>query len=153
MGMQESLKKGTEGECIAWHFFNTKGYVRSVWDVRLDKGFQSEDVDFLVEKTDRQIVKVEVKTDSMADRTKNIAYEVISNKHYNTIGCFEKTKSDWMFYYMPNIHKALIIDVAGLRSEAHSGKYEQQPMGDNALGYLIPIKTLLEQSIAKIYGV
>lgn len=145
--MEKELHEGAKGECIVWNLYSNLKGIRSVVDVRLDKRYQQEDVDFLIETYDRQFYKVEVKTDSKADRTGNLAYEFESSKTYHTPGCFEKTKADYIAYYVPNIDTVFQINVGLLRDYVHGSKLKLREMGDNAIGYLIPLDELRVRKI------
>ena len=146
------LKTGEIGESVVLKFLQKESNVEDVIDVRDNKLFQKYDVDFLV-YTDRSIiVPIEVKSDTMAHRTGNIAYEVLSNKHYNTKGCFEKTRARYIYYYLTKTKQLYQIDVIKLRSHVENNYKNNKkliPMGDNALGYLIKINELLKCNIMK----
>lgn len=146
------LKTGEIGESAVLKFLQNESNVEDVIDVRNDKVFQKYDIDFLV-YTDRSIiVPIEVKSDTMAHRTGNIAYEVLSNKHYNTKGCFEKTRARYIYYYLTKTKQLYQIDVKKLRNHVknyYANKRKLIPMGDNALGYLIKINELLENNVMK----
>lgn len=145
--MEKELRIGASGELIVWdklmHFSN----VKSVIDVRDDKQFREFDVDFLVEDTSRQFHWFEIKTDLFAHETGNIAYEFYSSKYYKTQGCFEKTKATDIAYFVPGFKKIFLINVGLLRDYVHAINLPLKPMGDNALGYLIPIEELEKREI------
>lgn len=147
-------KSGEVGEQVVWNLFIKMKTVRNVIDVRDDEYFRKVDVDFLIETSGRQFVWLEVKTDSMAARTGNMAYEVLSNKNFNTLGCLEKTAAGWIAYYVPDANKVYLMDAKKLRSHAHSGRYSEVSMGDQATGFLIPLRALYEAHvILKTYEV
>ena len=81
--------------------------------------------------------------------SKNIVFEVISNKKYNTEGCFNKCKADIMFYYFSEVDELYYINVQLLKNYVEENKKDLKliPMGDNALGYLIRYEILLEKEI------
>lgn len=135
----ESLKEGESGEHVVWNILNKNPNVRSVVDVRQDKDFQEQDIDFLVENYKRQFTPVEVKTDFKAQDTGNIIYEVSTSGH---LGCFEKTKAKYIYYYIPASKQVHMINVVALRTFIHRIRPEEKNMGDNATGFLIPIKDL-----------
>ena len=82
---QQDLRTGSIGEDVIFNFLKSNTNTKSVIDVRHDTLFQELDVDFIQETHDNQIRKIEVKTDTMAHNTGNLAYEHTSNKYYNTI--------------------------------------------------------------------
>ena len=142
----ESLKEGAMGEHVVWNLFNKHPGVRSVVDVREDKGFQEKDIDFLIEDTHRQFTPVEVKTDLKAHETGNIVYELSTSTH---MGCFEKTQAKYIMYYVPHDKTVYRIDVKALRTYINEKRPEEKDMGDNATGFLIPIKDLQTHGVIK----
>lgn len=152
--MEQQLREGTVGEYIVWNLFSKMKATRAVVDVRDDERFRKFDVDFLIENYNRQFIWLEVKTDSMAHRTGNFAYELKSSKTYNTLGCFEKTKADYIAYYVPGYQKVFLINVGLLRDYVHGSHLNPVNMGDDAIGYLIPISELESRKIIeRTYGV
>ena len=146
---QKDLNTGSIGEDIIFDFLQTRKMTKYVLDVRNDKFFQDIDIDFIQETINNNIIKIEVKTDTMAHRTGNLAYEHTSNKYYNTIGCFEKTKSDYIFYYLTETNELYILSTIKLRNYVNSNKdnLREVRMGDNALGYLIKLNELIKYNI------
>lgn len=142
----ESLKEGESGEHVVWNLLQKQKNVRSVIDVRLDRGFQSKDIDFLVEDDQRQFFTVEVKTDFKAHETGNLVYELSTS---GNIGCFEKTEAKFIFYYIPANKTVHMIDVIALRTYIHKVRPEERKMGDNATGFLIPIQDLTKAKVIK----
>ena len=145
------LKVGEHGETVVLEYLKQMEFVESVEDVRSIKLFQEHDIDFLVYTKQAVIFPVEVKTDTMAHRTGNIAYEVYSNKHYETKGCFEKTKAKYIYYYLVATKHLYQIDVQALRRHIQSFYKGKRliPMGDFAEGYLVRISELEAHNIAK----
>lgn len=140
----KDLKAGGGGEHAVWNMFVKMRTVRNVVDVRDDKTFQEKDIDFLVENLDRQFTSVEVKTDFKAHETGNIVYEVTTSGH---MGCFEKTEAKYIAYYIPKSEEVHLIDVKKLRSYIHSIQPEPKNMGDNAMGFLLPIEDLKKNKV------
>lgn len=135
----EDIKTAKNGEDITHLYLLDSKQTKAVMDVRDDKYFQSLDIDFLQQDIDNNINKIEVKTDTMAHRTGNFAYEHTSNKKYKTIGCFEKTQSDYIFYYVQGTKDMYVLDTKKLQNYVHTNAkiLKEVCMGDNALGYLI----------------
>lgn len=142
----ESLKEGESGEHVVWNLLQKSEKVRSVVDVRQDKKFQAQDIDFLIENINRQFTPIEVKTDFKAHETGNIAYELSTSGH---LGCFEKTKATYIFYYIPASRVVHMIDVVAMRTYLHKVRPEERRMGDNATGFLIPIADLKRARVIK----
>ena len=139
MGFEKSLRQGCLGELLVREHLESQNWGRSIVDLRKDRQSQENDVDFLIENLTRQFVKLEVKTDFVGHKTGNIAYELTTS---GNIGCFEKTKADWIAYLLAESRDLFILDVNKLKQFAKSGKYQIVNMGDYAKGYLIPIKDL-----------
>ena len=140
----ESLKEGEIGEHVVWNLLQKQSNIRSVVDVRQDKGFQEQDIDFLVENTKRQFFTVEVKTDFKAHETGNLVYELSSS---GNIGCFERTQAKYIMYYIPASNVVHMIDVQELRTYIHKVRPEERLMGDNATGFLIPLLDLKREKV------
>lgn len=146
---QQDLKTGNIGEDVVYKFLLNDSNTSNLIDVRDDKVFQKLDVDFIQELKTGGCRMIEVKTDTQAHYTKNLAYEHTSNKYYNTIGCFEKTKADYIFYYLTETKEVYIIDTLRLRQHVrvHRNRFREVNMGDNALGYLIKLEELINNNI------
>jgi hypothetical protein len=147
MSFEQSLATGGYGEHAVWNILTNQPKVRVVVDVRKDKRFQEKDIDFLVENTDQQFTSIEVKTDFKAHETGNIVYEATTSGH---IGCFEKTQADYIAYFVPKSKKIYMIHVKALRTYLHQIKPEPVKMGDNATGFLIPLKDLEDNKVIKM---
>lgn len=146
---QQDLRTGSIGEESVLQFLKVSKSTKNIMDVRYDKFFQELDVDFIQETHNNEFRKIEVKTDTMAHITGNLAYEHTSNKYYNTIGCFEKTKADYIFYYLTENKNLYILHTETLRSYIHTNKnrFREVNMGDNALGYLVKLEELVNNKI------
>ncbi len=143
------LEVGKIGEEKSLTFLKNNDKVYEVKDVRDDKFWQTHDVDFIVTMNLGDIIKIEVKTDTLAHLTGNIAYEHTSNKYSRSIGCFRKTKADVIFYYLSKIDKLYQIDTYSLREYVDNHNFNDINMGDMALGYLIKIDLLEKNEIMK----
>lgn len=144
MNFKESLKDGAMGEHVVWNLFMKMDNVRNVIDVRDDKFFQEADVDFLVEKTNRQFTWIEVKTDFKAHETGNIVYELSSS---GNMGCLEKSKAKYVVFYLPHSETAYLVDLKALRAYIYSEHPKIVKGGDNAECILIKINDLLNRKI------
>ena len=140
----ESIRYGEYGEHTIWNLLNKMEHTRSVVDVRKDKNFQEQDIDFLVEDFDRQFTPVEVKTDYKAQVTGNLAYELSTS---GNIGCFEKTQARYIIYYLPRIETAYFVEVSKLREFVKATKPKEINMGDYSKGYLLSIKDLTDSKV------
>lgn len=147
---KNDLERGKVGEEIVKSFLGDLDWVTDLNDVRDDKEYQKQDIDFVVKTS----YSIEVKTDSLAHITGNLAYEYISNKNYNSVGCFEKTKSDYIYYYLTESKELYIIDTIMLQQyvSENKNKLKLVPMGDYALGYLIKFDTLVKEQISEKFN-
>ena len=143
---EESKNNGEYGEHTVWNLLMKTDDVRSVVDVRNDKHFQECDIDFLVENNKRQFTAVEVKTDFKAHETGNLVYELSTS---GNVGCFEKTKAKFIFYYIPRLRVVYVLSVSLLRKYVNERDLEAVKMGDYATGYLIPITDLEKTGVIK----
>lgn len=148
---ERDMNTGAIGEEIVFNLLKSDSRVKEVIDVREDKIFQRIDVDFVQFFKNEKPLLIEVKTDEKAHETGNIIYESISNATYNTIGCFEKTTSQIIYYYIVHTKEMLIIRTSKLRDymseDKNKKKYKYVHMGDNARGYLIPIQHILNNNL------
>lgn len=146
---QQDLRTGSIGEESVLQFLKVSKSTKNIMDVRYDKFFQELDVDFIQETHNNEFRKIEVKTDTKAHNTGNLAYEHTSNKHYNTIGCFEKTKADYIFYYLTENKNLYIFHTETLRGyiNINKNRFREVNMGDNALGYLVKLEELINNNI------
>ena len=142
----ESLKHGESGEHAVWNLLNKQKSVRSVVDVREDKNYQEQDIDFLVENFNRQFTPVEVKTDFKAHETGNIVYELSTS---GNIGCFEKTKAKYIMYYIPGEKTVYMIDVVEMRTYLQKRRPEEKEMGDKSTGFLLSVDELKRNKVIK----
>jgi len=149
MGFITDNNVGRKGESIIYDYLWKHKSTLKIVDVSKDKWFQQFDIDFIQVTTDFGINKIEVKTDRMADKTGNMVYEVYSDRRNYAKGCFEKTESDYIFYYLINTNILYIFDTQKLREWVleHQHNLKLVDMGDYALGYIIPLNDLKEISI------
>lgn len=145
----KDLKTGEVGEKITMEYLSSIENFDCILDVRDNKLFQKIDVDFLVLTKDNIMLPVEVKSDTMAHRTNNIVYETVSNRKTGSIGCFEKTRAKYMYYYLTVPQELYVIDVIKLQEYAHENCTKKVRMGDCAEGYLIKMNALLDLEIMK----
>lgn len=143
------LKVGNIGEEVVYKILENQQNSLEIVDVRDCQYFRDIDVDFIQVVSDGEPRKIEVKTDSLAHRTGNLAYEYFSNYRIGSIGCFEKTKSDYIFYYLKQTKRLYVIDTKLLQGYVSENKERLNliPMGDNARGYLIKLQKLAEENI------
>lgn len=145
----EDVKRGGLGESVVWNYLSSLDNVKEIIDVRKDRRyFNEEDVDFLIKAIDNNIYKVEVKTDFKAHETNNLFYEYESMIDK---GCFDRTKSDVVYYFIPNNQTLLQIDVNKIKNyiDKNINTLKKVVGGDSAKGYLINIDTLENANVLK----
>ena len=136
---------GEQGEKIFETLLKSSEKTASVIPVSKDPYFQSKDIDYLQVRTDGSIVKYEVKTDTMAHRTGNLAYETITGGHE---GCMVKTEADYVAYLLIETNEIYLFPVDKMREYvATRTDLKLISMGDCAKGYLLSIEDLLQAQI------
>ena len=148
MGFHKDNIVGQNGEYIIYNYLSNHSSTINLIDVSKNKWFQQFDIDF-IQITKDEINKIEVKTDRIADKTGNMVYEIYSDKRFYTLGCFEKTEADYIFYYLINTNILYIFDTQELREWVleHQHNLKLVEMGDFALGYIIKLNDLKDISI------
>lgn len=116
-------KKGEER--IARHLRKYKSVV-DVRDISNTRRGIDDDIDFEIVYADGHVSTAEIKTDTMAHRTGNLAYEKFSHRNP---GCFARTKAD--------------------QDKAKSLRVTWRKMGEGASGYLVPIKSVLKTDVVE----
>lgn len=148
MGFHTDNEIGNKGENAIFNFLSTYPSTIAIIDVTKDAWFQQFDIDFLWQDTEYNIFKIEVKTDTLADKTGNMVYEIWSDKRTHSKGCFEKTEADYIFYYLINSRILYVFNTKELREwvSEHIDDLKQADMGDNAFGYVIRLSDLKDIS-------
>lgn len=146
MSFSEDLEFGKQGEAIARTILESSTKVKAIIDCSDDKFFQNQDIDYLVERTDGRVLKCEVKTDRMAHRTGNIAWEKTTCGH---VGCLEKTSADIVFYYLQENEKMYIFIPSAIKKYIKRTQPNEIKMGDGATGYLLKIRDLLSERLIR----
>ena len=96
--LHSSLEVGALGETVVLEYLLTQKYITGYIDVRKNNEYQKVDIDYLLEFSDGTYHGAEIKTDTYSG-TGNIFYEEWSAVEQLTLGCFEKTKAKWLFYF------------------------------------------------------
>ena len=148
MGFHSDNEIGNKGENAIFNFLSTYPSTTAIIDVTKDEWFQQFDIDFIWQDTEYNIFKIEVKTDTLADKTGNMVYEIWSDKRTHSKGCFEKTEADYIFYYLINSRTLYVFNTKELREWVleHIDDLKQTDMGDNAFGYVIKLNDLKDIS-------
>lgn len=156
--MTDQLKVGLIGEAVAMHYLDYycethKDRIAGFTDVRYDKKYQEDDIDFVVYRRDGTSFTVEAKADTY--KTGNIFLETAVNsyavgendkllrfgEHQTTIakhsdGWLYK-KADYIFYYLTEPKILYVFERAAamhyldfaLRSDTVFAKEERRPFG------------------------
>lgn len=127
------------GEFVVWDSLMDMKGTKNVHDVRHDKRFQEWDVDFLVEDINRQFTWVEVKTDWKTFTTGNVIFETES---HGKVGCLERTKADYVAYFVPQSGNIYMCDMEALRRCVKKFDYPVRAMGDDTHGMIVPLGDL-----------
>lgn len=109
----KSLNVGELGEDIVEKYLNSLDNVKKISCVKDIKKYQEDDIDFIVHLSNGKKTSIEVKADSY--KSGNLYYETKSCVEYNTLGCLEKTKADYLFYYFINLNVLYIFKTKQFR--------------------------------------
>lgn len=110
----KSLTVGNEGETKIKNFILSLDHVESIESVQNIKKYQEEDIDFIVTFKNKSKFTIEVKTDTY--KSGNLYYETKSCVERNTLGCLEKTKADYIFYYFSKYDRLYILKTNPFRN-------------------------------------
>lgn len=111
---RKSLDVGNEGESKIKSFILSLDHVESIESVQNIKQYQEDDIDFIVTFKNKQKCTIEVKTDTY--KSGNLYYETKSCVERNTLGCLEKTKADYIFYYFSKYDRLYILKTNPFRN-------------------------------------
>lgn len=110
----DSIVIGEQGESIIEKYLKSLPHIKSIQCVRNVFKYRQADIDFLVKLKNDKKVSIEVKTDTY--KTGNMYYETKSCIEENTLGCFEKTEADFIFYYFIELDRLYIFKTKELRN-------------------------------------
>lgn len=124
---KKSLNVGEIGEDIVEKYLGSLSNVKRIQSVKNDKKYQQDDIDFIVYFDKGKKASIEVKCDSY--KSGNLYYETKSCVEFNTLGCLEKTKADYIFYYFLNLNVLYIFKTNKFREWVRSEikKYNLSP--------------------------
>ena len=151
---KDSLVIGDQGEAIVYKYLKSLPSVEHLIDVSNNKMYQEVDVDFLAKMKDSTELKIEVKTDTYSSG--NIYYETVSAEEVGSVGGFQKTTCDFMFYYFINMNTLYILKMDEYRKWFNSMEeefiekgYQKKPVNRRwngstytSVGYAFPIHLL-----------
>lgn len=138
------INRGKRGEIDVMHKLSEYRNVTSVLDVSDNDYYREREIDAIIYLNNRPPLSIEIKTDYY-EKTGNIVFEVLSSKKKQSAGGFTKTQSDFIIYYFPNINTMYAINTKAFQDYIRSNRNTLRycPMGDDAEGFLIPIRTLI----------
>ena len=131
-----------------------------VWDVQDEERYQAKDIDLLVTAEGSRdnlddAIAIEVKTDFYTSG--NFYFETVSNVGKDTLGCFLKTDSEFIFYYFIKLDKLYILRTGTVQEWflANKSNYEEKHSTStdglySSKGYAIPILHVPKTCIQKI---
>lgn len=125
-------------------------------DISDSKRGIEDDIDLEVLYADGHKSTIEIKTDTMAHKTGNIAYEEFSHKNP---GCFARTKADHIIYYLYHTGEAYVLNPDNFRvfideikhdtEKAKALRVKASRMGEGASGYLVPIRSIINTNVVE----
>ena len=89
----------------------------NVWDATPEQQ-RNDDIDLIWERDvagENVTRSVEVKVDSQIVRTRNFAFETISNELYQTPGCFLRSQAHWFIYACAETLSAWVMPMSVVR--------------------------------------
>lgn len=106
------MEKAKRGERLVENYLNEKGW--TVTDVSDNKEYQVIGVDFLTEK-DGESRQIEVKLDTVINRTGNFFIEIVGYQEQGKPGWFETSEADYIFYIDAATDIAYVFKVEDMR--------------------------------------
>lgn len=137
----DSYIKGQAGEEVIKNWLEKRKNISKVIDVRQNFIYQKKDIDFIVEKQDKQYF-IELKTDYRAHETQNLFFEIISNNIKNTKGCIYTSQADYLLYLIPKMNVLYVIKLKQLifwLKEQNFNKRQANNKFYYSEGYIVPI--------------
>lgn len=151
---QKDLEFGKKGEGLMRKRILGFKNIVDVRDISNSRKGIDDDIDFELLYADGHTSTVEIKTDLMAHKTGNFAYEEYSHKNP---GCFARTKADHILYFIyqtgevyvlnPVKFRAFIAEMKQDKKKAASLRVRATGMGEGAFGYLVPIAVLKKTDV------
>lgn len=142
----DDLETGRVGEEKAKQILNKSAQTKILMDVSDDPYFQQLDIDLLQLRPNGTVLKYEVKTDTQAHRTGNLAYEILTSTNE---GCLAKTHANYILYYLTGSDEMYGFWTQTMREyiDFEKSKLKMTLMGDCAVGYLLKIEELVKLGI------
>ena len=162
----KSKAAGDKGEKILIKFLNKQDKIKKVTDLSEKKKYQDKDIDLglvRVGENNKEIKETaEIKTDSRSNDTGNVFFETHSNLEANTLGCFLKTKADWLLYYciiedilysarMKNLKEWFLENLDSFEDKDIPNKATNGRKAYTTRGKIIPKRTIETLSFVKKY--
>jgi len=155
MAFKRDKQMGDTGEALAYEWLAARELVACVEDVSKDPHYQKKDIDFIVNLTTGNQLKVDVKYDTRIDQTGHVFIELISNNTRWSPGNFLYSEADLFLYIFAKSEQVLILPLKETRDYVYSrcegykiGRCPNYGYGGkllySSLGRLVRYKELLE---------
>ena len=115
MAFKRDKQFGDKGEALMKEWLEKRELTERIEDVSDDPYYQKKDIDFLVYQKTGEIIKVDVKYDTLIDKTGNVFIELISNDKKKTPGNFIYSEADLFLYVFAKSKRVLIIPLKEAR--------------------------------------
>ncbi|NMA74530.1 MAG: hypothetical protein GX963_10305 [Bacteroidales bacterium] len=115
MAYKRDKQFGDKGEALMKEWLEKRELTERIEDVSDDPYYQKKDIDFLVYQKTGKTMKVDVKYDTLIDKTGNVFIELISNDKKKTPGNFIYSKADLFLYVFAKSKRVLIIPLKEAR--------------------------------------
>lgn len=117
---EDCLEVGDEGMLDVVDFLYRNPRTKKVIDLTENEKYQKKDIDFewhyyAPDGTEKRLLG-EIKTDRHAHKTNNLFLEVYSCYERKTQGCFMYTECDWLFYYIQETRKLIVLPMEKFRN-------------------------------------
>lgn len=142
---------GKQGELIVKSWLVQQGNISSLLDVSLNKKYQKDDIDIIVNTEDGNVITYEIKTDSFL--TGNLFFEIVSNIERNTPGCMLYTKADYILYFFIKNGHLYKLPTIAFREwvVSNKDKFKEKSVNNkyyHSKGLLIPL-SMIENKFGK----
>ena len=114
MAYKRDKKLGDEGEKLVLNWLREKEGVTNIRDVSKDPQYQKKDIDILFTENGSE-KQIDVKCDTMVDKTGNVFMEIISNNKKYTPGNFIYSEAQYFYYVFSETKRLLVLPLKETR--------------------------------------
>lgn len=114
----KSIIIGEKGEEEIIKFLQKNTNIKEIKNVSNIDEYRLKDIDLIVHFKNGQSYSLEIKTDTFDSG--NIFYETLSCIETQTLGCFEKTQADYIFYFFIKTKELYILKTNEYRKWFHT---------------------------------